>query len=207
MLCSRDVGLLRPDVAANCLVWLERCHSEGLDVLVTGTVRDSEYQQYLYRQGRTRPGNIVTNSPVPTFHSDRAGLAWDFCKNKKGHEYDDGDFFRRAGAIAKEMGFTWGGDWRSFPDAPHIQWDLGGQWTGEMILRGELPPEMPRYTEETEVEEMRYQSVEECPGWAQEAIRSLTEKHILKGSGEGLDLSLDMIRLLVILHRAGVFGE
>lgn len=148
MLNSRDVGLLRPDVAANCRLWLERCRAAGLNVLITNTVRDKEYQEYLYAQGRTRPGSIVTNGRTPTFHSDKAGLAWDFCKNVKGHEYDDSVFFRKAAEIAKEMGFSWGGDWRSFPDSPHIQWDNHGQWTSSMILVGKLPPAMPLYEKE-----------------------------------------------------------
>lgn len=148
MLDSRDISLLRPDVAANCRIWLDRCRAAGLNVLVTNTVRDKEYQEYLYAQGRTRPGNIVTNGRTPTFHSDKAGLAWDFCKNVRGQEYNDPDFFRRAAGIAKEMGFSWGGDWRSFPDSPHIQWDSRGQWTGSMILAGKLPPVMPLYEKE-----------------------------------------------------------
>lgn len=140
---SRDMEALRPDVAANCRVWHRRCQAAGLRVLVTNTVRDDAYQEYLYQQGRTRPGAIVTNGRVPTFHSERAGLAWDFCKNVPGQEYSDPDFFSRAAAIAKEMGFSWGGDWRGFPDRPHIQWDCGGQWTSAMIRAGKLPPLMP----------------------------------------------------------------
>lgn len=148
MLNSKDIGLLRSDVAANCRLWQEQCKEVGLNVLITNTVRDKEYQEYLYAQGRTRPGSIVTNGRTPTFHSDKAGLAWDFCKNVKGHEYDDSAFFRKAAAIAKEMGFSWGGDWRSFPDSPHIQWDNHGQWTSSMILAGKFPPIMPLYEKE-----------------------------------------------------------
>ena len=44
MLDSRDISLLRPDVAANCRIWLDRCRAAGLNVLVTNTVRDKEYQ-------------------------------------------------------------------------------------------------------------------------------------------------------------------
>ena len=151
MLNSRDISLLRPDVAANCRIWLERCRAAGLNVLVTNTVRDAEYQAHLYEQGRTRPGSIVTNSRLPTFHSDKAGLAFDFCKNVKGHEYDDAAFFKKAAAIAKEMGFSWGGDWKSFVDMPHIQWDAGCGWTSSMIRAGKLPPEMPLWKEEDTV--------------------------------------------------------
>lgn len=212
MLNSRDISLLRPDVEANCRKWIERCKAAGLNVLVTNTVRDKEYQEYLYAQGRTRSGSIVTNSKTPTFHADTSGLAFDFCKNIKGHEYDDTEFFRKAAAIAKEMGFSWGGDWKSFVDMPHIQWDNGGEWTSSMIKAGKLPPEMPLWgadnKEDTDVgkaEETRYNTVEECPEWARATIQKLVNKGFLNGNGEGLDLSHDMIRILVIHDRAGMY--
>jgi len=206
MLNSRDISLLRPDVAANCRKLLERCEEAGLNVLVTNTVRDREYQSYLYAQGRTRPGDIVTNSPTPTFHSDRAGLAFDFCENVKGHEYADPTFFRRVAVLAKEMGFSWGGDWKSFADMPHLQWDNRGACTNAMILAGNYPPEMPLWGEEGE-EYMRYNTIEECPQWARETVEKLLRKGFLSGDGAGLDLNRDMVRLLVIVDRAGVFGK
>lgn len=207
MLDSRDISLLRDDVEANCRKWLELCKEAGLNVLVTSTVRDKEYQEYLYAQGRTRPGNIVTNGRTPTFHADTAGLAFDFCKNVKGHEYDDNAFFHKAAAIAKGLGFSWGGDWKSFPDMPHIQWDNNGEWTSSMILAGNLPPEMPLCGENEEENEVRYNTIKECPEWAQATIQKLVKKGFLSGNGVGLDLSADMIRLLVILDRAGALGE
>ena len=56
-----------------------------------------------------------------------------------------------------------------------------------------------------EVEEVRYNTVEECPGWARETVQKLVDREYLNGTGEGLDLSADMVRLLVILDRAGAF--
>lgn len=214
MLNSRDLLLLRDDVEVNCRKWLARCKAAGLNVLVTNTVRDAEYQAYLYAQGRTRAGSIVTNLKTPTFHADTAGLAFDFCKNIKGHEYDDTEFFCRAATIAREMGFSWGGDWKSFVDRPHIQWDNGGMWTSAMILAGKLPPQMPEWqeqttedaqTKESEEKSMRYQSVADCPTWAQDTIRRLVDRGALTGDGTGLNLSDDMVRLLVICERAGAF--
>ena len=209
MLNSRDIDLLRPDVAANCRKWVERCKAAGLNVLVTQTVRDKEYQESLYTQGRTKPGNIVTNGRTPTFHADTAGLAFDFCKNVKGHEYDDAAFFRKAANIAKEMGFSWGGDWKSFVDMPHIQWDNGGKWTSSMILAGKLPPEMPMWgaeNEDKEENEVRYNTVQDCPSWAQKTIQKLIDKGLLSGDGQKLDLSHDMVRMFVINDRAGMYG-
>lgn len=209
MLNSRDIDLLRPDVAANCRKWVERCKAAGLNVLVTQTVRDKEYQESLYTQGRTKPGNIVTNGRTPTFHADTAGLAFDFCKNVKGHEYDDAAFFRKAANIAKEMGFSWGGDWKGFVDMPHIQWDNGGKWTSSMILAGKLPPEMPMWgaeNEDKEENEVRYNTVQDCPSWAQKTIQKLIDKGLLSGDGQKLDLSHDMVRMFVINDRAGMYG-
>ena len=116
-------------------------------MLVVETVRDLEYQASLYAQGRTKPGKIVTNQKTPSFHWDKVGLAFDICKNVKGHEYDDADFFRRCGAIGKKMGFSWGGDWKSLPDKPHFQWDDGGRYTAAMVRKGQLPRMMPLYKE------------------------------------------------------------
>ena len=147
MLRSRDISLLRADVAANCRLFVEECKKQGLPVLVTETVRDLEYQASLYAKGRTAPGSIVTNQKTPSFHSDKAGLAFDICKNVKGHEYDDLAFFNRCGEIGKKIGFSWGGDWLSLQDKPHFQWDNHGTYTAAMVRAGKLPPSMPVYKE------------------------------------------------------------
>ena len=148
MLNSRDIDHLRPDVAANCRKLIELCREEGFPVLVTSTVRDDEYQAYLYEQGRTRPGSIVTNGKYPTFHWDQAGLAFDVCQNIKGKEYNDAAFWECVGRIGQEIGFTWGGSWKSFTDKPHFQWDDGGKYPGSMIRAKRFPPTMPLYEEE-----------------------------------------------------------
>lgn len=212
MLDSRDVSLLRDDVEANCRIWQELCRAEGLNVLVTSTVRDEAYQSYLYEQGRTRPGSIVTNSKKPSFHWDKAGLAFDFCKNVKGREYDDAAFFSKAAAIAKKMGFSWGGDWKSFVDKPHIQWDAGGKHKSSDIWAGRFPPAMPRYKEDDMTKEEVIKIIEEyeaakakkaASGWAKSAWLKAKAKDVLDGTApqaaatrEQLALILDRLGLL-----------
>ena len=56
-----------------------------------------------------------------------------------------------------------------------------------------------------EVDEVRYNTVEECPDWARETVQKLIGKGYLGGNGQGLDLSHDMVRVLVIQDRAGNF--
>ena len=139
---SRDIDDLRADVAANCRSLIALAEREGLHALVTETVRDSEYQKMLAKKGYAAAGAVT-----PSFHADHAGLAFDICKNEKDHAYDDPAFFARMGELGKK-GFTWGGDWRSFPDRPHFQWDAGGTYTSAMVRARHYPPPMPRFEEE-----------------------------------------------------------
>lgn len=140
---SRDIDDLRADVAANCRVLLALAEKQGLRALVTETVRDAEYQKMLAKKGYAAAGAVT-----PSFHADHAGLAFDICKNEAGHEYDDPAFFVKMGNLGKKVGFSWGGDWRSFPDRPHFQWDAGGTYTSAMVRARRYPPPMPRFEEE-----------------------------------------------------------
>lgn len=140
---SRDIGNLRADVAENCRALLALAGKRGLRALVTETVRDDAYQKMLAEKGYAAKGAVT-----PSFHAEHAGLAFDICKNEKGHEYDDPVFFERMGALGKKVGFSWGGDWKGFPDRPHFQWDANGAYTGAMVRARRYPPLMPRFKEE-----------------------------------------------------------
>ena len=183
MLNSRDIKKLRPDVQANCEKLLAMCEKQGLRVLITGTVRDDEYQRKCYKEG-------TANTPVPSFHGVKAGLAFDFCQNIKGHEYDDAGFFLNVATIAKKMGFSWGGDWKSFPDKPHLQWDARGKYTSAMIRAGKYPPNMEefmnyedwkKYMEQYRAE----QGKKSVSAWAKEAWDKLTKRGVTDGSRPG----------------------
>lgn len=58
---------------------------------------------------------------------------------------------------------------------------------------------------EAEECELRYNKVSEIPIYAQETINKLIKKGIISGSDGKLDLSLDMIRLLIFNDRAGLY--
>lgn len=58
-----------------------------------------------------------------------------------------------------------------------------------------------------EVDAVRYNTIAEVPEWAKATVQKLVEGKILAGDGTGLGLTNDMIRLLVILDRAGVFDK
>ena len=58
-----------------------------------------------------------------------------------------------------------------------------------------------------EIAMKRYNSVQELPTWARPTVQKLIDKGFLNGTDTGLDLTHDNVRMLVILDRAGVFGE
>ena len=119
----RDTKELTPQAQKACALFMERCKAKGLNVLITETYRSQERQDYLYQQGRTRAGKVVTWTHNSRHTSRRA---WDVCKQVKGQEYSDATFFKQCGEIAAELGITWGGIWKSSPDTPHFE--IGIDW-------------------------------------------------------------------------------
>ena len=63
---------------------------------------------------------------------------------------------------------------------------------------------LPEYQEVTEV---RYQTVAEIPAWGKATVEKLIKMGVLLGNSNGLDLSEDMLRILVMNDRAGLYDE
>lgn len=53
----------------------------------------------------------------------------------------------------------------------------------------------------------RFNTLDQLPAWARPTIEMLVERGFLKGDGEGLDLSADMVRMFVVNDRAGVYQD
>lgn len=211
----RGIDKLHPELQVCVNKFLEECKSRGLDVCITETLRTQEEQEALYAQGRTTSGKIVTN--CRGFQSPHCwGVAFDFCRNVKGREYDNSDkFFDYVGEIAKtifddtEYDLFWGGDFKTFVDKPHIEIKkyLPNNSTNWLIDNYGTPEEFMStwYDMKEEGEEYmhRYKTVEEMPEYAQAPIQDLIDRGILAGKGGelGLDLSEDMIRMLILAKK------
>ncbi len=128
MINSRKIEDLHETLQRGTNELIARGKSKGLDILITQTLRDNEYQELLYAKGRTTQGQIVTNARGgESFHN--YGLAFDICKNVVGHEYDDASFFKKVGEIWTEMGGMWGGNFDTFVDTPHFE------FSGELEIK------------------------------------------------------------------------
>ena len=66
----RDISALTKTAQTAFRMFKERCQENGLDFIVTETYRSQERQNYLYEQGRTRPGKW---SPGRKIHVTQAG--------------------------------------------------------------------------------------------------------------------------------------
>lgn len=130
MINSRDLNDLHPLVEALCRSFLDECKKEGIDLLVTSTYRDFESQNALYAQGRTLPGNRVTNAKGgQSWHNFR--VAFDVVPLRNGKPVwglntpTDKALWMKVGAIGKAVGLEWAGDWKTFKEYAHFQYTQG----------------------------------------------------------------------------------
>lgn len=121
MINSRALADLTPEMAHLCGEFKRRCEAAGTPVIITQTLRDAEYQDMLYAQGRTAPGKIVTKARGGTSIHEK-GEAWDFVPTVAGQPVwdDKSPLWERCGVIAESLGLEWGGRWK-FTDKPHVQ--------------------------------------------------------------------------------------
>lgn len=120
---GRDIAVCHPRLQSMAKKLVEECAAKGLKIKITDCFRSKEEQDSLYAQGRTKPGNIVTDAPGSTYSSMHMwGVAFDICRNDgRGAYYDNDGFFTKVGAIGKSLGLEWGGNWKSPVDKPHFQ--------------------------------------------------------------------------------------
>ncbi len=117
---SRDVTLLHPDLIPRVTKLIKLCKTKGIEIIISQTLRTKAEQDALYSQGRTKQGNIVTNVKYPqSMHC--WGLAFDIAVIRGGKAIWDVAAYKPAGELGEGLGLSWGGRWKSFPDAPHFE--------------------------------------------------------------------------------------
>ena len=139
----RDITLCHPRLQELAGELLRECSAQGLAIQIGETLRTVEEQDALYAQGRTEPGNIVTNAPGSSYSSyHQWGTAFDFFRNDgKGAYYDSDGFFARVGAIGVPLGLEWGGNWKNPVDKPHFQLPDWGSTTAGIKKLYKTPEE------------------------------------------------------------------
>ena len=200
MIDSRNINDLHPAVARGCRELIARMNCAGFSAVgVSSTFRCHETQEHLFAQGRTRPGNIVTNARGgQSWHNWR--LAFDIFQNIRGQEWNNPQFFETAGRIWQEMDGEWGGSWTSFRDMPHFQATFG--LTLADLRAGRTVPANAKMQWEKEELSMVYRTVADMPDWAQPGIQQLIDLNVLAGrTPDNLDIDENMMRILIVVRR------
>lgn len=87
-------------------------------------------------------------------------------------------------------------------DPEHLWRQLGMGYTMDGFRADVAAKMAARNTDEEDDSMVRYDSIDDVPGWAQDTVRALMDAGALQGDDQGrLDLSLDMIRGMVIGKR------
>ena len=117
---SRRLEDLHPTVAGLARQLVTLAQAEGIEILVTSTLRTFEDQAELYAIGRTKPGKKVTNAP-PGKSWHNFSLAFDVVPVIEGKPVWNSPLWERIGELGKGLGLLWGGDFRGFKDKPHFE--------------------------------------------------------------------------------------
>ena len=112
---SRSLDDLKPEFRALVDPWLADCAAADIDILVTCTLRTMQDQAVLYAQGRTTPGDIVTNAK-PGQSAHNYGLALDVVPIVHGKADWSGNspIWQELANFAQARGLQWLGA----PDSP-----------------------------------------------------------------------------------------
>jgi peptidoglycan L-alanyl-D-glutamate endopeptidase CwlK len=115
-----NIKTLLPQVQPYARKLVAAAAADGITIVVTSGTRTYEEQNELYEQGRSKPGNIVTNARAGySWHNH--GVALDVTVFEQGKPVWESIKYKSVGAIGKRLGFEWGGDFTSFSDEPHFQ--------------------------------------------------------------------------------------
>ncbi len=122
---ERELARLNPVMAERIRATAADLRAQGINVMVApkGGMRTFAEQDQLYAQGRTAPGNRVTNvRGGGSYHN--YGLAVDLVPttaNGRPTWNASNETWNKIGAAGERQGLEWGGRWSSFPDRPHFQ--------------------------------------------------------------------------------------
>lgn len=117
---EKNIATLLSEVRPYARALIHAAAKQGIEIKVISGTRTYEEQNALYEQGRTKPGEIVTNARAG-FSNHNFGIAFDVGVFQGAKYIPDSPAYAAVGAIGQSLGIEWGGNFVSFVDQPHFQ--------------------------------------------------------------------------------------
>jgi peptidoglycan L-alanyl-D-glutamate endopeptidase CwlK len=108
---------------------VQKASAVGITIKIISGLRTYVEQDALYAQGRTAPGNIVTNARGG-YSNHNFGIAFDVGVFEGNKYLPDSPKYKAVGALGVDLGLEWGGDWKTIVDQPHFQ--LRPAWASDL---------------------------------------------------------------------------
>lgn len=129
---EKVIATLLPEVQPIARALIQKSVEMGINIKIISGLRTYEEQDALYAQGRTTPGNIVTNARGR--HSNHNfGIAFDVGVFEGNKYLPESTKYKVVGALGMDLGLEWGGNWKSIVDQPHFQ--LRPMWATDLTER------------------------------------------------------------------------
>lgn len=172
-----NINKLADHTKIAALKWHDFLVENNIDILIYSTIRTIDEQRANVKNG--------VSQTMKSYHLVGQALDWVLIVNGK----DDWNGYskpesKKAIAESKRLGFEWGGDWKSFKDQPHLQYNWKGYGTDTFGV----------YKEEVkQVEQTKSEPKKETPKPVEKPSPKptfqLTYTRILKEGMEGNDVN------------------
>lgn len=132
---EKIIATLLPEVQPYGRALIQKAAAVGINIKIISGLRTYEEQNKLYAQGRTQPGNKVTNAKAGQSNHN-FGIAFDIGVFEGTKYLDDSPKYKTVGMLGTELGLEWGGNWKTIVDQPHFQ--LRPNWAMELTEKAML---------------------------------------------------------------------
>jgi peptidoglycan L-alanyl-D-glutamate endopeptidase CwlK len=117
---EKNIATLLPEVRPISRALVQKAAVSGVTIKIISGLRTYAEQDALYAQGRTAPGDIVTNARGG-FSNHNFGIAFDIGVFEGNKYLPDSPKYKAVGVLGVELGLEWGGNWKTIVDQPHYQ--------------------------------------------------------------------------------------
>ena len=129
---ERNIATLLPEVQPLARALIQAAATSGITIKVISGTRTYDEQNALYEQGRSKAGRIVTNARGG-YSNHNFGIAFDIGVFEGARYIEASPAYKAVGALGRQLGLEWGGNWKSIQDEPHFQ--LRPAWARDLSER------------------------------------------------------------------------